>query len=182
MNKNFFNNQVCEQLARELVTEQAELLKHETLVKEIKAKLVEGKRQLIKKLIEGKDIYLDGRKRTALLVSFEVEEDRMMVVVTMGLEADHFTVPRNLTKREKELVQDYKFFLDSCKGEFYEDDGVEAIEVADKLAELRNQIRLTYCTAWEIDFCNATTPDFFENSGLEVHRENGDYLLEDLII
>ena len=42
MAKDFFSSEVCELLARELVTEQAELLKHEVLVKEIKAKLIEG--------------------------------------------------------------------------------------------------------------------------------------------
>ena len=44
MAKDFFSSEVCELLARELVTEQAELLKHEVLVKEIKAKLIEGRR------------------------------------------------------------------------------------------------------------------------------------------
>ena len=90
-----------------MVTEQAELLKHESLVEQIKTKLVEGKQQLIEHLILGKELYYKGKKRTALHVNFYLEGDKMEVVVTMGIAPDGL-VPRNrLTKKERMLVDVY---------------------------------------------------------------------------
>ena len=70
MAKDFFSKEVCEQLAHELVTEQAELLKHEALVKTMKEKLVEGKKQLIWSLIGRKTFLFEGKRMTALAIDF----------------------------------------------------------------------------------------------------------------
>ena len=61
MKCDYFNSEICKQLACDLVTEQAQLMKHEALANEIKAKIVEGKQKLIKKLILGKEIILDEK-------------------------------------------------------------------------------------------------------------------------
>ncbi len=178
----YFSNQVCEQLARELVTEQAELVKHETLVKEIKAKLVDGKMQLVKHLIVGKEFYYDGKKRTALQVDFYEEQDTLRLVITMGLETESRVPSKGLTRKEKELVQEYKTNVHFLKeGHDYES-GSYAIDAANELRFLKHRIHLIYCTYWVIDLNNATTPGFFEESGLYVKRPNGTFLLEDLIL
>ncbi len=178
----YFSNEVCEQLARELVTEQAELVKHETLVKEIKAKLVDGKMQLVKHLILGKEFYYDGKKRTALLVDFYNEQDALRLVITMGLETEGKVPSKGLTRKEKELVQDYKTNVYFLKEGYDDESGIYAIEAADELRWLKHGIHLTYCTYWVIDLLNATTPGFFEESSLYVKRPNGTFLLEDLIL
>ena len=176
----YFSSQVCEQLARELVTEQAEMLKHEALVKEIKAKLVEGKQQLIRKLIERKTFLLNGKKRTVLLVEFDEYQDNMRIEMTMGLDPKEIDLPTSMTRKEKELLRDYKDCLLFC----YEDQSewacIDALEIANELKSLKNGIYLSYVTIGEIDFSNATTPGFFEQSGLEVRDEGGYYMLEDL--
>jgi hypothetical protein len=108
MKKDFFNCELCEQLARELVTEQAELLKHEVLVKEIKAKLVEGKQQLIRKLISCREFFLDGKNQLALYVSFDERWDDLRVSVTLGLDPDDPAVTAPLTKKEHESMHHHK--------------------------------------------------------------------------
>ena len=54
--------------------------------------------------------------------------------------------------------------------------------MADELRSLKNGIHLTNESIWEIDFGNATTPGFFEQTGLEVYGADGHYMLEDLIL
>ena len=178
----FYSSQVCEQLARELVTEQAELLKHETLVKEIKAKLVEGKKQLIRKLIDGKTFLINGKKRTVLLVEFDEYQDNMRVELTMGLDPDEIDLPSSMTRKEKEFLMDYKDYLLIIHEDQSEWACIDALEIANELKSLKHGIYLSYGTVWEIDFSNATTPGFFEQSGLEVRDEGGCYMLEDLNI
>ena len=178
----FYSSQVCKELACDLVTEQAELLKHESLVEQIKTKLVEGKQQLIEHLILGKELYYKGKKRTALHVNFYLEGDKMEVVVTMGIAPDGL-VPRNrLTKKERMLVDDYKDLLYCCKNRSYENCFRDTLKVADELRSLKNGICLTNEPCWVIDFGNATTPGFFEQTRLEVYGADGHYMLEDLIL
>ena len=180
MNKVFFSSQVCGRLACELVTKQAELLKHETLVKEIKAKLVEGKKQLIKKLIERKTFLLNGKKRTVLLVEFDEYQDNMRVELTMGLDPDEIDLPTNMTRKEKELLMDYKDYLLVIHEDQSEWACIDALEIANELKSLKNGIYLSYVTIGEIDFSKATTSGFFEQSGIEIRNEGGCYMLEDL--
>ena len=174
--------QVCEQLARELVTEQAEMVKHEALVREIKAKLVDGKKQLIKHLIEGKVFFYDGKKITALHVDFCEEQDELRVMITMGHETESRVPSKGLTRKEKELVYAYKTNVLFLKQGIGNDSGIDAVQAAAELRWLKHGIHLTYCNYWVIDLSNATTPGFYNESGLYVKRPNGTFLLEDLVL
>jgi len=177
----YYSSQVCEQLACELVTEQAQLLKHETLVNELKEKIVEGKKQIIKKLILGKEFLLEGKRMIAIKISFFERMDDMEVTVTMGLEPDECIMPNSVTKREQRLIDLYKDSCYSCKEYQDENSGSDASYWADRLLRLKNHHLLTQCFWGRIDFANATTPGFFEQSGIVIHEENGYYMLEDLV-
>jgi len=182
MGKNFlFSSEVCKQFACELVTEQAMLLKHETLVNELKAKIVEGKKQLIKKLILGKEFFLEGKRMVAIEISFFERLDDMEVTVTMGLDPDECIMPDSATKREQRLLGLYKNSLYSCKEYQDETSGSEASYWAHRLFRFKNHHLLTQCFWGRIDFANATTPGFFEQSGIVIHEEKGYYMLEDLV-
>lgn len=108
MRKDYFSSQVCEQLATDLVQEQVELMKHEVLVKEIKAKLIEGKQQLIKKLIFGKTFRLEGKKMTALEIHFNEKDGKLQVHLEMGLAPASEVTPCLLTRNEKQLLKEYR--------------------------------------------------------------------------
>jgi hypothetical protein len=177
----YYSSQVCEQLACELVTEQAQLLKHETLVNELKEKIVEGKKQIIKKLILGKEFLLEGKRMIAIKISFFERMDDMEVTVTMGLEPDECIMPNSVTKREQRLIDLYKDSFYSCKECHDENSGSEASYWAHRLFRLKNHHLLTQCFWGRIDFANATTPGFFEQSGIVIHEEKGYYMLEDLV-
>jgi hypothetical protein len=165
----FFSSQVCEQLARELVTEQAEMLKHEALVKEIKAKLIEGKQQLIRKLILGKTFRLEGKKMTALEILFDEKDGKLQVHIEFGLDPESEVTPCLLTKNEKQLLKEYRNCLEACCYglEYMSND---TLEIARRLGCLKNSIILTRCYCWEIDINNTTTPGFFSKSGLTTGR------------
>lgn len=179
----FFSSQVCEQLARELVTEQAEVVKHESLVKEIRRKLIQGKQQLIKKLLMGKELFVDGKRRVVLNLEFDMCDDIMKVLITTGQNPDNIFMPCSLTKRESELVRNYKYYLQECQDSQNGESGPLAVETANELCGLKNQITLTRINYCDVDFSNATTPGFFEQSGLVVRKcdGNGFCMLEDLI-
>lgn len=180
MKKDFYLTEVCERLAGDLVREQTTLLKHEAIVKEIKAKIVEGKQQLIKQLILGKVFDYKGQKMTALCVDFGELKDNMLVEVTMGMSPDYYIQNFALTKREKLLIDDYRSLCENCRVE--EDDyfGKEAIDTAYELMRLKNGVWLVRTYSWEVDFSNVTTSEFFKESGLVVHEEGISYLLEEL--
>ena len=182
MAKEFFTSEVCERLARELVTEQAELIKHGALVREIKAKLIEGKELLIKKLIAGKTFLIDGKKRTALDVSFEDYDERLYVYLTFGLYPSEIDWPQDLTEDERELLDDYCDYLFDFKDVLADWAGQDALNCARELRCHRNQMYLTRVEDYEIDLSKANTPGFFEESGIVVYEGDRSYLLEKLMV
>lgn len=177
----FFSRDVCEQLARELVTEQAELLKHEALVKTMKAKIIEGKEQLINSLIGGKTFKARGGKRTALEITYYEEPDALMVVVTFGRNPEDVVKGVRLTRREKALIEDYDWLRSGCANGFSDGDGIDAISTAEKLQTLKNHIYLVYPCVWKIDLRNPVSSDFFKKSGLDFEKDGKGLMLEDLV-
>lgn len=177
----FFERQVCEQLARELVTEQAELLKHEALVKTMKAKIIEGKEQLINSLIGGKTLQTRGKKETVLEINFYEETDCLLVVVTFGVNPNDVIKGKSLTRREKALLDDYDYLRRCCAFGFSDGDGIDAVRIARKLEALKNHIYLVYRSTWKIDLENPGNSDFFKKSGLKVGKDGIGMMLEDLI-
>lgn len=176
----FFSRDVCEQLARELVTEQAELLKHEALVKTMKAKIIEGKEQLINSLIGGKTFKARRGNRTALEITYYEEPDSLMVVVNFGLDPKYVTKDVPLTRREKSLIEDYEWLIGSGANGFSNGDGIDAVKSARKLEVLKHHIYLVYPSVWKIDLTNPDSSDFFKRSGLEVEDGKG-MMLEDMV-
>ena len=176
----FFSRDVCEQLARELVSEQTELLKHEALVKTMKAKIVEGKEQLINSLIGGKTFKARRGNRTALEITYYEEPDSLMVVVTFGRNPEDVVKGVRLTRREKALIEDYEWLIGSGANGFSNGDGIDAVKSARKLEVLKHHIYLVYPSVWKIDLTNLDSSDFFKRSGLEVEDGKG-MMLEDMV-
>lgn len=177
----FFSRELCEQLAHELVTEQAELLKHEALVKTMKAKIVEGKEQLINLLIGGKTFDSYGKKKTALGITYYEESDSLIVVVTFGRDPKNVGRGVRLTRREKALLEDYDYLRRCCAFGFSDGEGIDAVRTARKLEALKNHIYLVYNSTWKIDLENPNNSEFFNKSGLKVGRDGKDLMLEDLV-
>lgn len=177
----FFERQVCERLAHELVTEQAELLKHEAIVNTMKAKIVEGKEQLINSLIGGKTFKALRGKRTALEITYYEEPDSLMVVVTFGRDPNDVVKDVRLTRSEKALIEDYDDLRRCCAYGFSDGDGIDAIRIARKLEVLKHHIYLVYPCVWKIDLENPGNSDFFKRSGLDVEMDGKDLMLEDLV-
>ena len=181
MAKDYFSREVCEQLAHELVTEQAELKKHEALVKTMKEKIVEGKEQLINLLIGGKTFNSHGRKKTALDITYYEESDSLLVVVTFGLDPSNVGRCVRMTRKENALLKDYKELRLCCAFGYSDGDGIDAIRIARKLEMLKNHISLVYKVSWKIDLTRCCSKDFFEKSGLDAGIDGKDLMLEDMV-
>lgn len=160
-----FSKQVFEQIAQDLVKEQAELLKHQTLVEEYKKILVEGKKEIIRKLVKGKRLYFDGKPVIVLEVQFDVEDNKLGVTVIVGLDPFKEKIPSSLTKSEKRLLEQYKVqfrFHEPGEDRFLE----PTWEGINKLSCLKNHFDLARCYYWTLDMNDAIQPDFFSRSGL----------------
>ncbi len=159
-----YSKQVYEQIVQDLVKEEAEALKHQTLVSEYKKKLVEGKKKIIEKLILGKKLFVDKKNVMVFSVQFSEEDNKLGVVVTVGLNPFKETMPSGLTKKEEQLLEQYKigYCYNSKDGKMLE----YFLQTINNLSTLKNAIDQARCYYWTIDVDDAAQPDFFSKSGL----------------
>lgn len=187
MEKDFqISAQVCEQLARELVTEQAELLKHEAIVENIKKAIMEKKTEIVKKVAERK-LFLYGGKRFIVLGVSSIEADNRIFMMMEFCEYPGKAIGElHLTRREKELLEQYKAAFSFCLMNNDESWEHDLFSAACQLARLKNSIHLTEGRFWEFSFDEASNSDFFKMSGIDLGMAPGvginPIMLEDAVI
>ena len=69
MDTKVYPKEVCEQLARELVKEQTEVAKHQSMVEGLKNAIFEKKKDVIMRKIDGRSFKLNGKKVVAVKIS-----------------------------------------------------------------------------------------------------------------
>ena len=169
--KNSLNKLVAEQLANELVQEMAELEKRQAVVNSIKEKICNMKKLIIGNLVEDSVFRIEGKKQIVLHHSFQTYINTMEVEMTFGIMPEEvLKMYPKLTKKEEELLGEYKKSFDRCCYGMLQEAGLKAEEIARKIILLRNRINLTNRIVWQIDLGSATEPGFFESSGLEIRN------------
>ncbi len=185
--KNFIlSSEVCKQLACELITDQAEVVKRQAIIETIKDAIVKKKQQLIELRLLGKMTSYLGYDHLVLDIDVEKQDESILVTVIFGLDPDE--VIKNygpMTRNEKNEFEQYKLEYEHCKRKYDIDNAYEAIFAANRLRTLKNHIYLTEECSWRIDYSQATTACFYQNSGLYTSNYKGNsvetVLLEDLI-
>lgn len=170
MAKVIYSNQVCGLLAQQLVEEQAEVVKHEAVVKEIKKAIISRKTEVVSNLVEGRVFNFDNKEVIVLKVdSFEVEAG-FFIELTFGQLPASATLDVQLTKKESELMDQYAKALEHCCRCFQNDWYSIASRAANALVDLKNGVKLIERSMYGFDFDDAIDPDFFKITGITVER------------
>ena len=181
MDTKIYSKQVCGLLAQQLVTEQAEVLKHQAVVESIWKTIVEKKTDIIKRIVNGNFFRIDGIRYLALKLSIEENGDMLVVDITFGITPDVIGSEEKLTRREAELLKEYRDNYDKTIFGNIGEYGGKAVHAARELKYLKNQIYLLRIKSFNIDMTKAFEPKFFEESGLLIRDCRGARNLEDYI-
>ena len=185
MAKEKYSNQVCELLARQLVEEQAEAMKHEAVVNNIKQTIVDKKVEVIKKMLHYRGVkYDDGVYYLAEIYSCI---NGTTFTIELGMVIDPKSIIENytLSARENVLLQEYKERFPCYRSNlnsYHEEIG----SMIGKMARLKNGILISACIHHTFNFDEATDPDFFKKTGFTTGRFQSytanEQMLEDCIV
>lgn len=174
-----YSKKACELLAQELVTEQAEVVKHQAIVEGIRKTIFGKKKEIIKPIVENYFFHFDGRKFSALDLSFSECDNLMFVSITFGEDPEAVDLEL-LTKREAELMKQYSESydraIDDMKGA-----GEEAIRAARNLLVLKNNVNLLKYVHCTIHTDDANKPEFFVETGIKIRCRDYSRPLENCI-
>ena len=175
-----YSNSVCELLARQLATEQAEVLKHQAIVESIQKTIFDKKKEIIKRIVNNYYFYFEGKRYSALKLSFGECADTLIVSITFGEDPKEIDL-EGLTRREVELMKQYR--KDYDQSDDYEDKeaGNHAISVAGDLYWLKNRINLLRYETKSFHVDQAISPGFFEETGIKIRMRGGLRDLESFI-
>lgn len=170
MEVEFNSSKTCELLARQLVEEQAELLKRTSLVKSIKETIREKKLEVIKYRTEGKLFKIHGDRCIVTEVRSIHFENEMCFALTFVAEATNSVEGKKLTKKESDLIIQYEATFKKYKNNYWDKNWVsKIIGIANELACLKNGIRLIDdMFMWGFGFDDATKPGFFDETGIYI--------------
>lgn len=176
--KSNFSQNVCRQLAEQLINEQTEVMKHVAELNSIKRRITHTKTKLISDLALGNVFRIHDKKSLVTGVHSVVTLHSMVVALDLCECPDSVACGKKLTKRENELLSEYRMAYDFnrlCK-----DDGwdKELREIAMELATMNPQIHPLDVLVYEIDFEYSMKPEFFTQTGIWVGKGK---MLEDVI-
>lgn len=185
MAKENYSNQVCELLARQLVEEQAEVMKHEAIINNIKQTIAEKKVEVIKDILYYSGVkYGDGVYYLAEIYS-RIEGTKFIIEIGMVVDPESIKENYTLSAREKALLQKYEDkFPDyqSCLNCYHE----EIRDMMHKMYRMKNGITLRSYFHHTFNFDEATDPDFFKKTGFTTGRFQSytthEEMLEDCIV
>ena len=167
MDKVIFSTEVCEQLAQQLVTEQAEIVKREAIVEGLRKTLIEKKKSLIRDCVDGQMFKLDDKKYAVLHLRIDEREDELWVSVTFGECPDHYLDnKKGLTKAEQDALAEYTKAFDICYRGLNKEDGDRAYDVANRLARMKHGLNFITCRWWTFYYEDFNRPGYFKSSGL----------------
>ena len=174
MAKETNSSEVCMLLARQLIEEQAEVVKHQGVVNGISSAIFRKKAEIIWNRIKKRRMYRrEGKKFMVTEVSLITQDNGMLATLAIAYEPVSLVVGRyNLSEREKELVVKYldifRKFKDDPDYDFSAESShsVDISDIASKLQELENGIKLVDMIRQKIDFSDAVNPEFYNTSGI----------------
>lgn len=172
---------VCEQLAQQLVEEQAELVKRTAVVEQIKNSIREKKMDVIGRKLMGRVFKYRGKKFLTTEIERDDYDNGLSVMVCLGEIPDAYLKRTDLTKRERESLLEYQEALKSCRWHLTPKSSERVRDAAEQLRLLKHGIDLEVCFSEFFTFDEFAQPDFFKHSGIMVQtdRLRPDIFLED---
>ena len=167
------SNSVCELLAQQLVTEQAEVVKHQGTVNIIKQTILEKKTEVVKRMVRGRMFKFEGKLVIAMNVNSYESEKGFVITLTFAEEPLSATRFISLTKREKDLLNQYSESFKHCRQGYDSYWEREASRLGYDLGILKHRISLIEHCCREFSFDEAKEPDFFKTTGILVNEFKG---------
>ncbi len=167
------SNSVCELLAQQLVTEQAEVVKHQGAVNIIKQAILEKKMEVVKRLAQGRMFKSEGKMVIVMKVNSYESENGFVITLTFAEEPVSATRFISLTKREKDLINQYSEAFKHCRQGFDSYWEREASRIGYVLGTLKHGVSLIDHRSQEFCYDEAKDPDFFRTTGIFVNEFKG---------
>ncbi len=167
------STRVNEQLAQQLVTEQAEVVRHQAVVDGIKKAIMAKKRDVILKATQGKLLKWHDKPVIVLEVTMLDLGEKFEVTLTFALEPTMALLGHELTKGETHLVTLYQNYFDECKYGYDAGLTENVICFTDELAKLKHQIELIRKVSWNISYDDSLCSRFYTSTGLGIDIYEG---------
>lgn len=171
--KFLLSNSVCELLAQQLVTEQAEVVKHQGTVNIIKQAILEKKTEIVKRLVRGRMFKFEGKLVIVTNVNSYESEEGFVITFTFAEEPVSATRFISLTKREKDLLNQYSEAFKYCRQRYETCWEREVSKLGYALGILKHRISLIEHSSQEFRFDDAKEPGFFRTTGILVNEFKG---------
>lgn len=185
MENSFISNQVCELLAHQMVEAQAEVLKHEAIVKNIRQTIVDKKAKIIKEFVFDKLFRIKDKEVIVTKVEARESDNGILVILKYAQNPDSAVKGLELTRKELQLFSDYREAFARFVDSFDKDWARKAEIAASNLSLLKNGIKLTDLHFCSFSFSEARNPEFYEKTGVYVGYEYGvsvkRLMLEDVV-
>ena len=154
-------------LAKQLVSEQVEIVRRQSIVEGIKKKLFETKADIIMSRVRRRFLYrYDGKRFIVACLDTSMMENGLSAFMTLAYEPESFVKGKKLTKREAEMIKEYEELFKECRREYSMTLNYQLTGLAHRLALLKNRIKLVEIFHQYIDFSDANDPDFCNTSGI----------------
>ena len=176
---------VEQQLASQLMDETKELEIRQILVDGMRKKIADKKVECVSDSLLGNLLKLNGQRFLVLDVRSRISDDELRVTVFFGKPIeDVVSGDMKLTNKEKQLLKDYEHDWLQVRKYQYDWSGRDALNVAEDLFQLKNEIDLIQEWTWSFRWEDAQHDYFYDKSNL-YHNDNdgrGRCLLESFII
>lgn len=180
MESSIISKPVCEYLAQQLLEEQAEVVKHQAIVEGIRKAVFDKKKEIVRRILEDYFFSFDGIMHSTLDISFGDCSTALLVSMTFGKDPE--TVDKeSLTRREAELVRQYRKSFEKSFDGMDKEAGREAIRAARDLYGLKNKLNLLRFDTFMFELNDAVKPSFFEETGIRIRTRAGSRDLESYI-
>ncbi len=167
---------LCQQLAKDLVKEEAALLKHEAAIKNIKQLIVEKKKEVIKEYTDYCHYNVQGMESE--LVYFKLytgyyNDEYLFVEAYIAALPDSIPADIVMTHAEARLIEKYKEAFNVYHEDRTEENGRKIIELAYSLFRLKHKIDLIHKSRKTIEFDEIANTEFFDRTDIKIRDRYG---------
>lgn len=184
--KTSYSQNVCRELAEQLIKEQAEVQKHQALVENIKQTIIDMKMKLIMKFVKGKLFEIKGKKFAVMNISVVDIPNGVYAVANLAQEPMSAMEGVELNEKEAMLMADYKEVFDFYRFTPSDQWDIEITKPAIALGEQEHGLLLLDTIECEFDFSDAIEPEFYTKTGIYIDGYRATscdkLMLEDVVV
>lgn len=167
---------ICKQLAKDLLKEEAEVLKHEAAIKNIKKMIVEKKKEIIKDYTDFCQFNINGMASELVYLKLYTGycNDEFLFVEAY-FAALPGSIPEDIvmTHAESRIIEKYKEAFNTYHENRTEENGRKIMELATSLYRLKHRIDLYWKSHKIIEFDEIANTKFFDQTDIKIRDKYG---------